>query len=97
MPKKEPLVPTSLEGLVGEFIDSKTVKRDEYGRFIHEDSYEPAWSKDPRTFGSAGAAIPTAEPEKPMVGSMWFNSGKSNTYVYDGSTWVQVGGSASGA
>ena len=57
MSEKEPLIPTSIEELVGEFVEPRTIKRDEYGRFIQQDSYEPAWAKDPRTFSSAGAAI----------------------------------------
>lgn len=56
MDEKEPLVPTSLEGIIGEFVEPKPIQRDEYGRFIHQEK-----TKFTPTHMPMGAAIPEVE------------------------------------
>lgn len=82
MSEKEHLVNSSLDGLIEEFAEYIPIERDEHGRFINK-------SKTSLRFGPVPAS-------SPVVGDMWIESGlKGTTYVYDGSAWIQVGGSAS--
>lgn len=82
MAKKDPLIPTTLDELLQDFVERTPIERDEHGRFINK-------GKTSLRFGP----IPKSSP---VVGDMWLKSGIEGTsYVYDGSTWVQVGGSAS--
>lgn len=85
MAKKEPLVPTSLDGLIGEFAEPRKPKRDEHGKFIHE-------GQPTKTIRMG--AVPSASA--PATGSLWFNPGAGSTYVYDGSSWVAMGAATSG-
>ena len=84
MTKKDALISTTLDGLMGEFAEYIPIERDEHGRFINK-------SKTSLRFGPVPAT-------SPVTGDMWIESGlKGTTYVYDGSSWIQVGGSADGA
>lgn len=53
-----PLIPTSLDGLIGEFIERAPIERDKYGRFINEgiSAKIAGWNGTPM-----GAAIPPTE------------------------------------
>lgn len=84
MAKKDPLIPTTLDELMQDFVERIPIERDEHGRFINK-------GKTSLRFGATPAS-------SPVTGDMWLKpGGEGTTYVYDGSTWVQVGGSASGA
>ena len=64
---------------------------------FHESGpYLQAKGDDGTVHAMGGVYIEDAAPSNPLPGRWWYNSGSEQLFLYDGSTWKEVGGGGGG-
>jgi cytoskeletal protein CcmA (bactofilin family) len=49
------------------------------------------WTSGSASGGGASVTVSATSPNSPIAGQIWFNSDTGGTYVYYGTTWIEVG------